>query len=437
MSSCRNLILFSICILAGFATPAFSQLPQIDAGLAYLTAAQSPDGNWDSASTQVETTAATATALESLKLLNQTGSATYGAGSSWLQAQAPQSVDFIAERILSLDLADGSADTLLPALDALKGGWGGYDGYAVNLLDTAYALRALQAVGGADDTTTNAALAFLTTQQNPDGGWGFLPGDASHVYLTAEVSLTLQQFPQMPSIAAAVSRASTFLVGHRNADGGFGSSPSTVYETALAYKALAAVSDDPAVTAATVNYLTTTQAADGSWGDDPYSTALALQALYLAENKPSPPPPPPPGGTITGILVDATTHQHLGGVAVVLASNPLLSTSTDSSGNFVLHDIPAGTQQVSFSLEGYKCFDCHHRCRGRRLVRPREHLLGVGILHRHHRGHHCRPAGQPLAGVAISVNGAWNGGTHTGADGSFAITYVTPGAVTISAAKEG
>jgi hypothetical protein len=343
-------ITFCLAISTGNAQ---AQLPQISTGLAFLKSAQSSDGNWDSAASQVETTAATVAALQALKLLNQTGGTAYTAGTSWLQAQSPQSVDYIAERILALGLTDGSADALLPAFDALRGGWGGYDGYAVNTLDTAYALRALQSTGSGDFATTNAALAFFTTHQNPDGGWGFLPGDDSNVYLTAVVSDTLQQFPQMTPIAGAVSKAGTFLLGHQNMDGGFGGSPSTVYETALAYAALAAVSDDPAGTSGAVNYLSATQAANGSWDDDPYSTALALRALYLSENKPSPPPPPPASGTITGVLIDAQTNQRLGGVAVGLASNPLVRIDTAADGGFVLNDVPAGAQQVNFSLEGY------------------------------------------------------------------------------------
>jgi prenyltransferase beta subunit len=131
-----------------------AQLPQISTGLVYLKSAQSSDGNWDSAASQVETTATTVAALQTLKLLNQTGGTAYTAGTSWLRDQSPQSVDFIAERILALGLTDGSADALLPALDAVRGGWGGYDGYAVDILDTAYALRALRATGSGDVSTT-------------------------------------------------------------------------------------------------------------------------------------------------------------------------------------------------------------------------------------------------------------------------------------------
>jgi hypothetical protein len=41
---------------------------------------------------------------------------------------------------------------------------------------------------------------------------------------------------------------------------------------------------DPAKRGAAVNYLVSTQTANGSWGDDPYSTALALRALKEAQD---------------------------------------------------------------------------------------------------------------------------------------------------------
>ncbi len=102
--------------------------------------------------------------------------------------------------------------------------------------------------------------------------------------MTAIVSATLQQFPQMTTIATAVNKATAYLFGHQNPDGGFGTasagsglgSPSTVYESALAYAALVAFTANEAALGNPVNYLTTTQSTNGSWNDDPYSTALAL-----------------------------------------------------------------------------------------------------------------------------------------------------------------
>ncbi len=428
-----RLILAVICLL--YTSASYAQLPQISNGLGYLSSSQNPDGTWQNGTTQVETTAATFTVLKTLKLLNQTAGTTYTTGAAWLQAQTPQSVEYIAERLYALTLADTGA--LTQSADATGGGWGGDAGYATNLLDTASALQSLNIANYTDTTIINSALTLLTTSQNTDGGWGFYKGDDSNVYMTAVVSATLQQFPQMSPIATAVGKASVFLLAHQNPDGGFGSSPSTVFETAMAYAALAAVFNDTAVLGNAVTYLTTTQTANGSWDDDPYATALALKALYLSENIPSPPPPPPAAGTFTGTVVDAITGQRVAGVAVVLDSNNLVNTVTDSTGGFTLKDVPPGSQKVSFTLSGYAATSASATSTANVATSLGNVAMVSAFSTGTIAGTISDDAGKPLAGVAIAVTGAWRGGDTTGADGSYSITYVSPGAVTITASKSG
>ena len=232
-------LVFLLVVLTCTFSPAHAELPQVQNGLDYLNSSQNADGNWDGGSSSVETTAATVSALETMKLVSYTGSTSYAKCMSWLQAQSPNSVGYIAERVRVLNPVDGSVNALIAALDPLRGAWGGGDGYVTDILDTALALQALKAVSYTNVATINTALAYLTTTQNTDGGWGFSTGDDSNVYMTAVVSTTLQQFPQMATIAAATNKATTYLLAHQNADGGFGDSPSTAYETALAYSALA------------------------------------------------------------------------------------------------------------------------------------------------------------------------------------------------------
>ena len=412
---------------------AHAELPQISSGLSYLTASQNTDGTWHTGASEVETTAATISVLDTLKLLNQTAGTPYAAGTGWLQTQTPQSVDYIAQRIQTLGLTD--AAQLVPVRDTLSGAWGGDTGYETDILDTALALQALKSANYTDATIINPALAYLTTSQNTDGGWGFYKGDGSNVYMTAVVSATLQQFPQMTTIATAVGRGTSFLLAHQNSDGGFGSSPSTVFETALAYAAIAAISTDATVLGGAVNYLTATQSGNGSWNDDPYATALALKALHLSENRPSPPPPPPPAGTITGIVVDATTNQRVAGVSVVLGSNDLIRTTTDSLGGFSLKDVPPGSQSLNFSLSGYAS-----KTASAAVVADIVTSLGnIPLVSSYSTGTIAgtitNPTGNPLADVTITVTGAWSGTATTGTDGAFSFTYVTPGQVTITAAK--
>ncbi len=150
----------------------------------------------------------------------------------------------------------------------------------------ASAAETLRAVNSSDQATVNTTLNYLLTSQNSDGGWGTARNEESDVNATATVILTLQQYPQTEEIDNTINRAAGYLMSKQNADGGFGSKLSTVLETANAYIALASVISDPIILGNATNYLVSSQFSNGSWNDDPSSTALALRAFSCIEAKP-------------------------------------------------------------------------------------------------------------------------------------------------------
>jgi squalene cyclase len=162
------------------------------------------------------------------------------------------------------------------------GGWGATEGFTSDIKRTTLALQALKTVNYTDQAVIQLAIDYLLSTQNTDGGYGFYPslcsgcdGDDGNMYMTALVSITLQQFPQTTSLATAINKATSYLINQQQADGSWG----TVYETAYAYLALVGETTDATVLGNAINYLTSTQLPNGSWEDDPYSTALALRAL--------------------------------------------------------------------------------------------------------------------------------------------------------------
>ena len=360
---------------------------------------------------------------------------------AWLQSTNVKTTEDLSRKISVLAVAESDVSVDLGTLLTYQnknGGFGGYKSTPSNPLDTALALQALKAVSYADSTLIGQSLSYLIINQNTDGGWGFTSGDSSNVYMTAVVSATLQQFPQTTGLATAISKATSYLVAHQNPDGGFGSSPSTVYETALAYKALANVITDSTVLGNAVNYLIVNQASDGSWSEDPYSTALALQALYIFDHKPTPPPPPPTTGTASGTVIDASTNQPLNGVAVNLVNNAAVSTLTNSTGSFSLANIPQGSQQISFSLNGYAASTAAVTMTAGSIVNigsvPLSVVSTTGII----QGTITDAStGSPLSGAIITVTGTttWTGTTST--NGFYKITGIAPGDVTISASNSG
>ena len=240
----------------------------------------------------------------------------------------------------------------------MDGGWSGDGDSASMINDTTLALQALKAVNYPDQTIIQSAINYLLSTQNADGGFGFYQGDESNVYMTALVSMTLQQFPRTTSIATAINKATSYLIAHQNADGGFGSSPSTVYETALTYIALVGVTTDAMVLGNAINYLTSTQLPNGSWDDDPYSTALALRALTsvkpnlaITSNDITFSNPTPPAGetiTITADVKNSGIAQASGVLVQFFDGDP-------SAGGVLIEEttiqsIPAfGSSQTSIS----------------------------------------------------------------------------------------
>jgi len=185
---------------------------------------------------------------------------------------------------------------LVSYLDDLTGAWGGYLDFEVNILDTTLTVLALHEINHPDLETIGYALFYLTYNQNTDGGWAFTPDDAStssaqssNVYMTALVLKVLSLYKATFDLQAEIDSAVAYLLTMQNVDGGFPStglptgqagSGSTIYETALALDALIASSADISTVAQpATDYLLTNQLPNGSWNDDPYSTALALRAL--------------------------------------------------------------------------------------------------------------------------------------------------------------
>lgn len=426
----RRIAFIAVLIQILLFSNAFADTTQITNGLNYLASIQSADGSWTSGE---ESAVATAEVIETLKLLNQTGTANYANALSWLQNQSLESTNHIAERIYSLIVGGTDSAALISYMDEIALAWGGYDDFTVDNLDTASVLQALKAVNYGNQTTIQSAIGYLLEHQNTDGGWGFDNGDASNIYMTSIVSRTLQHFAQTAAIATAVNKATSFIISHQNADGGFGAS---IYETALAYIALVAVTTDNTVLGNAAQFIINTQATDGSWEEDPYVTALALQVLYYSANKPLPPAAAP--ATVNGAVIDASTNQVLKGASAVLQSNTAINAISDSSGAFTLNNVPGGSQQIAVSLAGYTTSTVTVNAAAGAVINlgniPLSVNASTGII----KGTVTDAAtGQPLSGAVISLSGSYSATTTTSADGSFIFTGVTPGSVTIEASFAG
>ncbi len=272
-------LLFIILLLGN--TTTFAQDQEIINGLNYLISTQNPDGSWGGAPSSSEVLPSTVTVIETMLELGESSSQNYFDSVSWLENQNLYTTDYLSARIHALSVAGTDEATLLTYLDTIyTDAWGGYADYEVNNLDTSQALLALHKIEFTDLETIGYALSYLLDNQNVDGGFGLSANDDSSTYVTVMIMRTFNSYHGTFDLQAEIDDAAAYLLTKQNTDGGFGSSPSTVYETALATMALIESGQGGALPLQdATTYLQTTQHANGSWEDDPYSTALALHAI--------------------------------------------------------------------------------------------------------------------------------------------------------------
>ena len=258
-------------------------VPDLDRALAWLGARQGLDGSWtDAPETRVRDTAIAVLAL------SRAGAALAARdrGVGWLRTAAqPESLDFQSRLAAALDSASIPAAERQAHLARIlggqnaDGGWGAARDFASDGLDTALALRALKALGQPLDGRVELAVAALARLASPDGGWAAVVGGDTSTVATAEVLLALHDWSEAPGSAALRAQGTAALLARRNADAGFGSSPSTPQASALALEVLLRAGAGPELVDPLGEWLQRAQLADGSWSSSPYQTALVLSAL--------------------------------------------------------------------------------------------------------------------------------------------------------------
>lgn len=280
---------FRLILLMQLILPVAShaQSEVVSNGLNWLKVNQAADGSWSGTHSSSTDYYTTVSVLDSLAAFGETSSTAYTNGLSWARNILVEGTTYIAPRVRAVAAsgADATIDlnTLLSWHNAGYG-WGGDAGYSTSNFHTALGLLALKAVNHSDTTVAYSSLAYLTQSQNSDGGWGFTKDDESNIYVTAHVLSALSQFKSQYIMEQELKNAAAFLLSKQNPDGGFGSEGSTTYETALAFIALIECGHGNALALQNaVTYLGSTQLANGSWNDDPYSTALAVRALALVK----------------------------------------------------------------------------------------------------------------------------------------------------------
>ncbi len=258
----------------------------INDGVAWLMGKQQVDGRWEDLSyTALRDTAESALALKDFITAQQSRQK----GVNWLAAASQGNIDYLARSIEALTDTGQNAAALVDDLVSCRnadGGWGSKKEYASNPLDTALALKALATAGYSDQTVLSNAITYLTSTQNADGGWSAGTDTANTIQPTAAVLSAFKPYRSSHQLDAAITAGASWLMEKQNADGGFGNSPSTVYDTAVAVRALWDSGASTSVINNGITYLRTAQSASGSWSESVYQTALAARALWDLQTEP-------------------------------------------------------------------------------------------------------------------------------------------------------
>jgi hypothetical protein len=244
---------------------------------AWLEQEQNPDGSWGSeAATRSLLTSSAVVALRA----NGRRDTAYYRGVAWLENHGSRNLDSEARRILALrphgdDVGAAvsrviQAQRLSPPGDA---GWGLSEAYQGSVLDTALVLQAHAVAGFSADVPQ--AIDYLEAEQlpAPASGWSFGDAGSGSASLDAQVLLALVAYTIFdPSLSGSIEAASTGLEAKVSAT-------SPVIPKALVLHALIALGADSPLIAELTDSLVAGRNPEGSWGGDPYATALALRSL--------------------------------------------------------------------------------------------------------------------------------------------------------------
>lgn len=429
-ASARRIFAFVIFVsTAALAVAANS--PEVNKGVQWLASQVRGDGSLAGESQSIAT--ALQARAEAVRTLHQFDTVPSSLASS-LANDTENNTEYMARRLVALSGASGYGAALSAQLDALEarqnsdGGFGGAPGYASNSLDTAWALAGLAA--GARSTPVAAALQYLKLAQQADGS--YTTGSRSDLYTSANVLTALRLYASTQALTPQIQATRAYLMSKQDATLVWDNSP---WLTAIVYAALHDFvpfePNAPAIGA----FLTGSQLPDGSWGGDPYASAVILRALSLTAT----PPANPTLGVILGKLVDAQTGIALAGAQVSVAGASNASATTSASGSFALRDLTPGAYTLTASLANYASVSgtttvaaAQTRDFGT-IQMSKVSTATTGTI----RGTvKDAGTGQPIAGATVSVTGSALQATSD-ATGSYQIVNVPAGAVQVQAAKDG
>ena len=366
------LMLFSMTLMPSLAS-AWTTYPldpvtdsEVSDALAYLQSQQNADGSITDFSQSAWVTMAIAAAGDDPNTWNASGDSIvdYLAAHA---ATASSATDY-ARMILAATAADQDP-TAFGGIDFVALLEAQYDGTQIGsttaLNDDAWGIMALIAAGKSttDPIVVNSA-AYIGSNQNADGGWGWAVGQASDADSTAAPIMALIAAGEAPS-AAVIQNALAYVKTQQMDSGGFDSWDATNADTdAWVISALVAAGEDPTTTSwesATGNNpiddLTGFQAANGSYewqasdpGGTPMKTTASAITALVGATYPVKIMTPSTDGETVAVRIEGETSTIWNGSVTFTDS-----TVVDSGGNSYYIPLPTtlGALDKAAQLGGF------------------------------------------------------------------------------------
>lgn len=320
-----------------------------NAAVMWLESVQSGSGEVSTQSDLANAYQSTAEALTAFTLLNVTTADSLSAGSSISQSPQALSTEGIARTLIALDqnnLSDPLLQAELLSRQNADGGFGEFQGYGSNALDTGYALLSLQKTG-ADTPIASQALGYLISTQGSNGSFTVYFNNSSSV-VTSIVLQAVRPYALTFSITNLMTGAIEYLYSVQHDRYGWGSS---YWETAIVLQALIPLTSDVTRYQNSLEYLIGGQSISGDWEGSVYTTALAAGALKLSSSVEI--PLDPEKASVRGVIVDASTGAGIVGVQIDLQGTESEMIEVGQSGEFTISNIDADSHVISYSAEGY------------------------------------------------------------------------------------
>ena len=270
------LSLLIVIAVAGNGVAAYSKAESVQKGSAYLQIRQIPDGSFGTDGLTARDTAAACRALSGMNPDAETTTKSL----LWLRSHDIEGVEPLARAMEAFQTAAQQNPAITQKLQSFlqeTTTFGSFSEFQPNILDTALAIRALARDVSVAPAILAAAVNYIKSSQNADGGWGYVSGDLSDPYISSIAAGTLAELKGNWDVAASLDPALGYISGQLQGDGSIADSPLFTAEALRAFTV--AERQLPASTASPIDYLLTAQLPDGSWESDVFITSEIMQSL--------------------------------------------------------------------------------------------------------------------------------------------------------------